>query len=210
MVVGVVALWHGAVASAAAHPHVFVNAKAEFVYDGRGNVVAINHVWTFDEAYSAFATMGFPKTADGKLDPAKLAELARLNVESLVDFGYFSDAKSAGRRVDFAAPKTYRLEYHGTALTLFMTLPLRRPMPGRTFTLDVSDPTFFVAFTFDEAADAIVLTNAPANCSLNIRRPQQADFSRFMTLSDEMFAQLSEGNADVQRAFSNQARVACP
>jgi ABC-type uncharacterized transport system substrate-binding protein len=54
---------------AQAHPHVFVAAKAEVIYDGQGNVIGVNHVWTFDETYSAFATIGFPKGADGKFLP---------------------------------------------------------------------------------------------------------------------------------------------
>ncbi|MGL5116109.1 MAG: DUF1007 family protein, partial [Beijerinckiaceae bacterium] len=60
-------------APAFAHPHVFVAAKAEVIYDGQGNMLGVNHVWTFDEQYSAFATMGFGKGADGKLDAVKLA-----------------------------------------------------------------------------------------------------------------------------------------
>ena len=74
---------------ALAHPHVFVAAKAEVIYDGQGNVLGVNHVWTFDESYSSFATMGFPKDKNGKFLPEKLAELAKINTESLADFGYF-------------------------------------------------------------------------------------------------------------------------
>jgi ABC-type uncharacterized transport system substrate-binding protein len=194
---------------ARAHPHVFVAAKAEVIYDGKGNVIGVNHVWTFDESYSAFATMGFPKAADGRFEPEKLAELAKLNVESLVDFGYFTEAKTAGRKVDFAAPQNYRLEHHNNALTLFLTLPLKRPAAGKTFSLDVSDPTYFVAFTFDEAKDAVVLAQAPAGCTVSIRRPKEGDLSNFSKLSDQMFQALTN-KSEVSDAFSNRAIIACP
>jgi ABC-type uncharacterized transport system substrate-binding protein len=196
-------------APAEAHPHVFVAAKAEILYDGQGNVLAINHVWTFDEQYSAFATMGFPKDKDGKFEAAKLAELAKVNTESLGDFGYFTEGKSSGRKVEFAPPQNYRIEQNGAALTLFMTLPLKAPVSGKTFSIDVSDPTYFVAFAFDEAADAVVLSRAPAGCSVTVRRPNQGELSNFARLSDQMFAQLS-GKSEVSSAFGNRAIVACP
>ncbi len=194
---------------AAAHPHVFVAAKAEIIYDGQGNVLGVNHVWTFDESYSAFATMGFQKDKDGKFDAAKMAELAKVNAESLGDFGYFTDAKANGRKVEFAAPQNYRVEQNGEALTLFLTLPLKTPASGKTFSIDVGDPTFFVAFTFDEAKDAVVLSKAPEGCKVSIRRPKQDDLSNYTKLSDQMFQQLTN-KAEVAGAFSNKAIVACP
>lgn len=198
-----------AAAPALAHPHVFVAAKAEIIYDGQGNVLGVNHVWTFDEQYSAFATMGFPKDNDGKFEAAKLAELAKVNAESLGEFNYFTEVKAGGKKAEFGAPQNYRLEQNGEALTLFLTLPLKAPVPGRTFSIDVSDPSYFVAFAFDEAKDAVVLARAPQGCQVTIRRPSQGDLSGYAKLSDQMFAQLS-GKSEVAGAFGNRALVACP
>jgi ABC-type uncharacterized transport system substrate-binding protein len=194
---------------AASHPHVFVAAKAEVIYDGDGNFLGVNHVWTFDEQYSAFATMGFPKTADGKFDPAKLAELAKVNVESLVDFGYFTAGRASGKKLDFAEPQNYRLEFHGNALVLFMSLPLKKPVPGKTVTLDVSDPSFFVAFAFDDGKDAVVLSRAPQGCNLSIKRPKESDMSNYARLSDQMFQALTN-KSEVSESFGNKAIIACP
>jgi ABC-type uncharacterized transport system substrate-binding protein len=196
-------------ATARAHPHVFVAAKAEVIFDGRGNVIGVNHVWTFDESYSAFATMGFPKGPDGKFLPDKLAELAKVNVESLVDFGYFTEGRASGRKVEFAAPQNYRLEHHDNALTLFLTLPLARPTPGKSFTLNVSDSSYFVAFAFDEAKDAVVLAQAPAGCAVSIRRPSEADLNTYSRLSDQVFQALS-GRSEVSDAFANRVMINCP
>jgi ABC-type uncharacterized transport system substrate-binding protein len=194
---------------AAAHPHVFVAAKAEVIYDGQGDVLGVNHVWTFDEQYSAFATMGFPKGADGKPDPAKLAELAKVNVESLADFDYFTFAKASGRKLEFAAPQNYRMEHHNNAITLFMSLPLKRPAPGKTISIEVSDPTFFVAFAFDEAKDAVVLAKAPTGCTVTVRRPSQSDLFNYQKLSDQMFMAL-DNKGEVADNFANRALIACP
>jgi ABC-type uncharacterized transport system substrate-binding protein len=204
----VLGLWCAAV-PALAHPHVFVAAKAEVIYDGAGNVLGVNHVWTFDEQYSAFATMGFPKTPDGKFEVAKLQELAKVNVESLVDFNYFTEGKASGKKVEFASPENYRMEHHGNAITLFLSLPLKKPVPGKTFNLEVSDSTYFVAFAFDEAADAVVLSKAPDGCAVTVRRPKSEDLSNYTKLSDQMFSQLSN-KSEVSGAFGNRAMIVCP
>jgi hypothetical protein len=73
----------GAAAPALAHPHVWITARAEVAYAANGQVTGIRHAWTFDEAYSAFVTQGLDKNGDGKLAPDELAELAKVNTESL-------------------------------------------------------------------------------------------------------------------------------
>jgi ABC-type uncharacterized transport system substrate-binding protein len=194
---------------AVAHPHVFVAAKAEVIYDGQGNVIGVNHVWTFDENYSAIATLGFPKTSDGKFAPEKLAELAKENVESMHAMDYYTMARAGGRKLEFAEAQNYRHEHHADALTLFFTLPLKAPAPGKTMTLEVGDQSFFVAFAFDEAKDAVVLARAPQGCSVQVRRPRQANLTSYTKLSDQMFQALTNREA-VAEAFANRATIACP
>ncbi|MGH6936140.1 MAG: DUF1007 family protein, partial [Methylocella sp.] len=43
----------GLARSAAAHPHVWVSARAQVIFDAKGEIEAIRHAWTFDEMYSA-------------------------------------------------------------------------------------------------------------------------------------------------------------
>ena len=62
-----IAAWAGAGAPALAHPHVFVTARAEILYAPDGAVRALKHIWSFDEAYSAYITQGLDKNGDGKL-----------------------------------------------------------------------------------------------------------------------------------------------
>jgi ABC-type uncharacterized transport system substrate-binding protein len=72
----------------AAHPHVFVDGKAEIVFDAQKRITAIRNVWQFDEAYSAFADTGLDTNGDGKLTQQELAPLAKLNMDSLKEYSY--------------------------------------------------------------------------------------------------------------------------
>src|SRR3954447_24719410 len=84
--------------SALAHPHIWVTAKAEIVYAPDGKVTSVRHAWTFDPAYSAFSVQGLDKNNDGKLTPDELQELAKVNAESLSEFGFFTVLKANGAK----------------------------------------------------------------------------------------------------------------
>ena len=89
---------------AAAHPHVWIVARSEIVFDAEGKLIGFRHTWTFDPAYSAFAVTGLDSHRDGKPDPDKLAELAKTNVESLEEWGYFT-AAMVNRPVSASTPR---------------------------------------------------------------------------------------------------------
>src|SRR5215217_7471629 len=98
-------------APALAHPHVWVTAKAELIYASDGKVAAVRHSWTFDEAYSAFATQGLDKNNDGKLSPDELQELAKVNTASLAEFEYFTHLKANGAKQAFDAPRGQQMTF---------------------------------------------------------------------------------------------------
>ena len=70
------ALLLAATPAAEAHPHVFVDARAELVFDATGQVTAVRHIWQFDQAFSEYAIQGLDANDDGKLSDDELAPLA--------------------------------------------------------------------------------------------------------------------------------------
>ncbi|WP_297586607.1 DUF1007 family protein [Roseibium sp.] len=98
------------VASAQAHPHVFVEARSQLVFDDSGQAVSVKHVFRFDDAFSAFAIQGFDTNGDGVYSREELSELADVNVESMADFGYFTFGDNTRVEFDFSAPTDYWLE----------------------------------------------------------------------------------------------------
>jgi ABC-type uncharacterized transport system substrate-binding protein len=194
---------------ALAHPHVWVTAKAELVYDGSGNVTGVRHAWTFDKAYSAFVTQGLDKDGDGKLTPEELQDLAKENTESLVEFDYFTVLKANGKKQDFASPRDYRMVFADEAVTLTYFLPLRNPAATRTGSVEIYDPTYFVGFTLADGNDAIKLASAPQGCATSISRPKVADASQQQTMSESFFENLSAASG-FGAQYANRAIIACP
>jgi ABC-type nickel/cobalt efflux system permease component RcnA/ABC-type uncharacterized transport system substrate-binding protein len=96
--------------SVGAHPHVFVEARSRLVFDDAGTAVAMQQTFRFDDAFSAFAIQGFDKDGDGIYSREELSELAKVNVESMADFGYFTFGDNTRVEFDFNAPTDYWLE----------------------------------------------------------------------------------------------------
>lgn len=95
---------------AQAHPHVWVSVETTVVFD-KGAIVGLRHKWTFDELYTAMAIEGLDKNNDGVYSREELAELAKVNVESLKEFDYFTVVRLAGQALKIATPTQFWLEH---------------------------------------------------------------------------------------------------
>lgn len=194
---------------ATAHPHVFVVAKEQVIFGADGKVSGIRAAWTFDDMYSSFLVQGLG-SPDQILTEAQLAPMAKTNVESLAEFGYFTVAKTGGKQIEFVEPEDYALrEGQDKLVTLFFTLPLKQPASaGRAFTLSVYDPTYFVSFEFD-AKDPVSLAAAPSGCSASVMRPKPLDATDNQKLSEAFFSNMSPG-MDFGIKLASRVVVACP
>lgn len=189
-----------------AHPHVWVVSASEFVYDAGGAITGIRHAWTFDEMFSTYAVQGLETKTKGVYTRQDLADLAETNVTSLKEFGYFTQAKSDGKKQKFSDPVDYWLEYKDNALTLHFTLPLAAPVKAKELAVDIYDPSYFVDFALAEK-EPIKLAGAPAACGVTVTRPTDAK-AKQQPLNEQSF--LSGDNSNYGAMFANKVLVKCP
>jgi ABC-type uncharacterized transport system substrate-binding protein len=109
LAVGFIAAVGPASIPAAAHPHVWVWNKTVVLHKD-GALVGLRYTWLFDEMYSVSAVEDLDKNRDGKLDRSELAELAKVNVEGIKEFEYFTTTKYRDKAVQFADPTDYFME----------------------------------------------------------------------------------------------------
>jgi ABC-type uncharacterized transport system substrate-binding protein len=193
---------------AAAHPHVWIAAEAEILFAPDGRVTGIRHRWSFDEAYSVFSTQGLDKNNDGKLTPDELEELAKVNVESLAEYNYFSVLKLNGKKQDMLPPIDYGLSFENKTLTLALTTPLKAPMSAKVLGLEVGDPELFVSFAWKAGETPVTLKSAPAGCTLTLTRPKPDEALQQGKLSEDFFNSAAARAMGTQLA--NKVLVACP
>src|ERR1043165_4322302 len=91
-------------APALAHPHVWVTMRSEVVYAPDGSVTGVRHHWSFDDMFSAFATQGLETKEKGKFTREELQPLAKVNVESLKEYDYFTYATADGKKTEMTDP----------------------------------------------------------------------------------------------------------
>jgi ABC-type uncharacterized transport system substrate-binding protein len=197
---------------ASAHPHVWVTAKAEIVFDGKGEITAIRHIWQFDPDFTAYATLNLDTKHDGKLTLAELQPLADTNMEALKDYDFFTLFYVGTKRLAFAKPTEYWLDFHGGRLTLFYTLPLKQPLALKgDAMIEIGDPEYFVAMTFVKGQE-VKLDGAPNGCTATYTPPHDLDAQTMAMLGSIPASQHDLPPELVQAAarLSNVVQLHCP
>lgn len=198
--------------AADAHPHVFVDAKVDVVFDASGRLSAVRNTWQFDEGFSQFAIEGNDTNGDGNLSAEELQSLAKINVESLEEYGFFTHLSVGEAEAPLRPPTVYGLAFDGSRLTLSYTLPLATPVAVDSETrLEVFDPQYFVAFAFS-AQTPVSLVDAPAGCSAAHHEPEELDNSTMNVLSQIPMDQrsLPPYLAEATKSLANYVVLGCP
>ncbi|HMJ40741.1 MAG TPA: DUF1007 family protein [Pseudolabrys sp.] len=194
---------------ARAHPHVWVTMKSEVVYAPDGTATGIRHAWSFDDMFSAFATQGLDSKEKGKFTREELAPLAKVNIESLKEYDYFTYAMADGKKAEMSDPlPDYWLDYKDQVLTLHFTVQFKTPVKAKLLKVDIYDPTIFVDFSFDKKTP-VQLAGPPAGCKLDVALPREMTFAEGKALSqipaDEPNTTMAFG-----AQFANKILVNCP
>jgi ABC-type uncharacterized transport system substrate-binding protein len=195
-------------APALAHPHVWITMRSEVVVGPDGAVTAIRHRWSFDDMFSAFALQGTEAKEKGKYTREELAPLAKVNVESLKEYDYFTYATADGKKIELAEPTSdYWLDYADSVLTLNFTLPVKTPVKAKELELDIYDPSIFIDFAFDKN-DPAKLVGGP-QCKMDVVYPREMTFAEGKALS-EIPADQPNVTMAWGAKFANKLLVHCP
>ncbi|MCS3507875.1 ABC-type uncharacterized transport system substrate-binding protein [Achromobacter sp. JUb104] len=207
-----------AAGSASAHPHMWIDARAVIDVDAQHRITAVRQVWLFDEMFGAYATQGLPKGKGGSLPAATLKGMADDWMKALGEpiSHYFTRVTVGGKTATFGAPRDAKVDWNPktTRLTLSFTLPLATPMPvgADGAQVDIYDPTYFVAYAFDEKGAVSLGGPDAATCTSAYRKPKELDWKTMQQLAaipadpealpDELFA--------ITKGLTHRIEVRCP
>lgn len=198
-------------AGTAAHPHIFIDSRADIHFDDAGAITSVRHHWTFDEGFSAWAIQGLDENGDGRYSGEELAELAVENTTGLEQFSYYTFIKSPLADNGFTGVLDPAMALVEGKLTLSFTLPLARPVDvADAFELEVGDPEYYVAFAFPEN-DAVRLLDAPDACVAAAAAPQPIDpeiEARLWDLGAEV-TELPDDLKAAARSLTNHLTITC-
>lgn len=207
-----------AAGSASAHPHMWIDARAVIDVDAQHRITAVRQVWLFDEMFGAYATQGLPKGKGGSLPAATLKGMADDWMKALGEpiSHYFTRVTVGGKTATFGAPRDAKVDWNPktTRLTLSFTLPLATPMPvgADGAQVDIYDPTYFVAYAFDEKGAVSLGGPDAAACTSAYRKPKELAWKTMQQLAaipadpdalpDELFA--------ITKGLTHRIEVRCP
>lgn len=190
---------------AAAHPHVWVKSTSELIYAPDGSVTGIRQHWAFDDMFTAFALQGTESKEKGKYTREELAPLAKVNVESLKEYDYFTYATADGKKTPLDEPlQDYWLDFKDDILTLNFTLPFKQPVKAKNLRIEIYDPTYFIDFELAKETP-VSLVGAPTQCKLSTELPRELTYAEGKKLADNPEAATNWG-----AIFANKIMVKCP
>jgi len=204
----IVLLSLGASGLVQAHPHVWVTMQTELVYAPDGRITGIRHAWSFDDMFSTFATQGLESKEKGKFTREELAPLAKVNVESLKEYDYFTYATADGKKAELTDPAPdYWLDYKDQVLTLNFLLPFKAPVKAKELKIEIYDPSVFVDFAF--AKDKPVQLAGAPKCKLDVMLPREMTFAEGKALS-QIPADQKNTTMTWGAQFASKILVHCP
>jgi ABC-type uncharacterized transport system substrate-binding protein len=194
-----------------AHPHVWGTVRTEILFNAQHQIAGVRHAWTFDEFYSAMAVQGLDTNGDGVFSKEELQPLAEVNVKSLKDFDYFTFVHIGdANNLPLKPPENYSIDYDKGLITLHFTLPLVTPLDvkDQAVTVDVYDPSFFVAFGFANDAPVTLSGAVAKGCTAEIKKPDPDSEEDAKALSEAFFSQLGP-NSNFGSQFAQTVMVKC-
>lgn len=191
-----------------AHPHVWVTMHSELIYAPDGSITGIRHAWSFDDMFSTFALQGMESKEKGKFTREELAPLAKVNVDSLKEYDYFTYAAADGTKAELTDPTSdYWLDYDDSILTLHFTIPFKKPVKAKELKIEIYDPTIFVDFSW--AKDDPVQLVGAKGCKGDVVKPREMTFAEGKALS-EIPADQKNTTMAWGAQFANKILVHCP
>ncbi|MCU0815465.1 MAG: DUF1007 family protein [Cypionkella sp.] len=221
-----VALLAGTVPAALAHPHIFIDATLEVIFDADGRAEALRIGWAYDDLYSLtyLVENGFDPEFDGVLTAEEIARLQGFDMNWEEGFPGDTYALQAGQPLALGRPEAFSAELREGRLVSSHLRRFAAPVAMTApLVVQVYDPSFYTAYTI---AAMPVLTGAAVTgkalmgkalmgagaCTVEVFEPDRAAADARLQAALEELA----GSPDVELdfpaigdAYAEEAVVTC-
>lgn len=154
----------------AAHPHIWIDAVATFVFEG-GALVGLRQHWQFDELFSSFVLEEHDGNGDEVLDQAEIAAIRDQAFSNLRDYGYFIHARLDGEKLPLDEVRNFTARIEDDLLVYEFTMLLPEPVDpgGARFAAAIYDAEYYVEVLLDQD-DPVRFEGIPSGaCTFAIR-----------------------------------------
>lgn len=156
-----------------------VDVFVELEFGAESRLQSISMRWLFDEPYEKMALEGLDLNKDGEYSASELAELAKVNVDGLRPFNYFTTISFGKVPVPFHLGPEYTMEKLGEArLTLSFALDIDRPPPVAQHNglITIGDASRKIAFQLQGDTLRVIHAEGGKTCSAAKSRSAEIGF----------------------------------
>lgn len=176
-----------------AHPHVWVDMRAELVL-GATAWEGVWAEWRFDPLMSSLVLQDTDLNRNRRFEPAELRRVEEGYFRNLENFGYFVFAWADDRPLSVGRPRDFSARMDGEKLVYRFFYPLNHPLPrGRASTLRFSmyDETYYADLGFVRSEPVKITASGGRSASFTIvQNPARAYFSGTV-LPEEVVVQVT-------------------
>lgn len=195
----------------AAHPHSWIDMKADMILDERGRLIAIRQHWSFD-TYFSMVTLADVINEHGDKQTG-LVKMADQMIGNLTRYRYFSVLAIDGSEIELPRPSWYQLTENTRQdqpmLELEMLFDITRPVVIRdkNLTWSVFDPTYYIAMNYWKAENVSIQGETGARCQLNLDSPNPS----FELIEYAQSLDRTRKDTDgLGINFAEKVRIVCP
>jgi ABC-type uncharacterized transport system substrate-binding protein len=182
----------------AAHPHIWVDAGLEVIFDAEGRASALRIRWDYDEFYSLLLIeeRGFDADHDGTASDSERAALQGFDMQWVQGFAGDTYLSSGGQSVALAPPEGWTADYRDGRLRSSHLRRIDPPLTlDRPLRIEVYDPGYYSSYSI--TYPPIFTPALPAGCRFDLQKPDPA------TVDQKLLAALSRyaSDQDVEADF---------
>ncbi len=196
-----------------AHPHVFIDAGIEVLFNASGQAEALQITWVYDDLYSmlVIGERGLDPDFDGVLTPAEQAALSGFDMNWDADFPGDTYAILGTAPIALSRPEEWTADFSDNRLRSTHVRRFAKPVDMGTAPLvvQVYDPSFYTSYT---VALPSVLTGAPGTCQSEVFTPDRAAADAVLAAAMQEYSGTEGLEGDfpaVGAAYAEEVRVTC-
>ena len=191
---------------ARAHPHVWIDLKSQFEFDGDGRITGLQIDWTFDEFYTAYviADAGGPEA----MDQETLTGIGRRNLANLRDYDYFTEFRADGAIQPLSRPETFDMGLQDGKLWLRFSVPLETPLSPADHRISyaVYDPSYYVEILHVEGGYSLPAEGGPEGCRTVLEAPNPTTEALSLAESLDLMDSAPDSFGEL---FAERVRLEC-
>ena len=139
---------------ALAHPHIFVDASHELIFDDQGRLEAVRARWDYDEMFTLLMVEdgGYDTNKDGAISGDELTGFQQWDADWPEDYAGDMVVEIGGQKIPLERPSDWAAEWHDGRAVSIHTRPLADPVEvagaaSPQILIRAYDPDYYVAYT---------------------------------------------------------------